>query len=85
MKLNAFVVVSTTTASLTKAEWIAKADAICRQGNQQINQAAHQQFGNQQPTAAEVQQFTANGLIPNVQSQADQIKASALPRARRTR
>ena len=30
---------STTTASLTKAEWIAKADAICRQGNQQINQA----------------------------------------------
>ena len=51
---------STTTASLTKAEWIAKADAICQQGNQQINQAAHQRFGNQKPTAAEVQQFTAN-------------------------
>jgi SpoVK/Ycf46/Vps4 family AAA+-type ATPase len=66
---------STTTASLTKAEWIAKADAICRQGNQQINQAAHQQFGNQKPTAAEVQQFTANSLIPNVQSQVDQIQA----------
>ena len=64
MKLNA----------LTKAEWIAKADAICRQGNQQINQAAHQQFGNQKPTAAEVQQFTANSLTPNVQSQVDQIK-----------
>jgi hypothetical protein len=70
---------STTTASLTKAEWIAKADAVCQQGNQQINQAAHQQFANQKPTAADVQQFATGTALPNTQSQVDQIKALGAP------
>jgi hypothetical protein len=69
----------TSTASLTKAEWIAKADAICQQGNQEINQAAKQQFGNQKPTAAEVQQFATGTALPNTQSQVDQIKALGAP------
>jgi ABC-type lipoprotein release transport system permease subunit len=67
------------TSSLTKAEWIAKADAICQQGNQQINQAAHQAFGNQKPTAAEVQQFTTGTVLSSVQSQVDGIKTLGAP------
>jgi hypothetical protein len=70
---------SSSTSNLTKAEFIAKADAICQQGNQTVNQAAHQQFGNERPTAAEVQQFTTGTVIPNIQSQVDQIKALGAP------
>lgn len=67
------------TSSLTKAAWIAQADAICQQGNQQINQAAHQQFGNQKPTAADVQQFVTGTALPNTQTQVDKIKALGAP------
>jgi hypothetical protein len=69
----------TTTVSLTKAAWIAKADAICRQGNQEINQAVQQQFGNQKPSEAQVQQFTKTTLVTNVQGQVDKIRALGAP------
>jgi hypothetical protein len=69
----------TTTVSLTKSEWIAKADAICRQGNQEIQQAAQQQFGNQKPTAAEVRQFGVDTALPNTQTQVDKIRALGAP------
>lgn len=67
------------TSSLTKADWVAQADAICQQGNQQINQAAHEQFANQKPTAAEVQQFVTGTALPNTQTQVDKIKALGAP------
>jgi hypothetical protein len=67
------------TSSLTKAEWIAKADAICQQGSQTVEQAARQQFGNQKPTAAEVQQFATGTALPNTQDQIDKIKALGAP------
>jgi ABC-type lipoprotein release transport system permease subunit len=70
---------SSSTSNLTKAEFIAKADAICQQGNQEINQAAHQAFGNQKPTAAAVQQFAIQTALPNTQSQVDKIKALGAP------
>jgi hypothetical protein len=69
----------TTTTSLTKAAWIAKADAICQQGNQEIEQAAKQQFGNQQPTAAEVQDFGTGTALPATQTQVDKIRALGAP------
>jgi ABC-type lipoprotein release transport system permease subunit len=68
-----------TTTSLTKGEWIAQADAICQQGNQEIEQAARQQFGNQKPTAAEVQQFGTGTALPNTQTQVDKIRALGAP------
>jgi ABC-type lipoprotein release transport system permease subunit len=70
---------STTAASLTKADWIAQADAICQHGNQESNQAAHQQFGNQKPTGAEIQQFLTGTALPNTQTQIDKIKALGAP------
>ena len=70
---------SDTTTSLTKAEWIAKADAICQQGNQEINQAAQQQFGSQKPTTAAVQQFATGTALPNTQTQVDKIRALGAP------
>jgi ABC-type lipoprotein release transport system permease subunit len=67
------------TSSLTKSEWIAKADAICQQGNQEIEQAAQQQFGNQKPTAADVQQFATGTALPNTQTQINKIRALGAP------
>jgi hypothetical protein len=67
------------TSSLTKAEFIAKADAICQQGNQEVEAAAKQQFGNQQPSADQVKQFVTETAIPNTQSQIDKIKALGAP------
>jgi hypothetical protein len=70
---------TTTAASLTKPEWIAKADSICKQGSQEINQAASQQFGNQKPTEAQVQQFAKDNLVPQIQSEVDSIRALGAP------
>jgi ABC-type lipoprotein release transport system permease subunit len=67
------------TSSLTKSEWIAKADAICQQGNQEIEQAAQQQFGNQKPSAADVQQFATGTALPNTQTQINKIRALGAP------
>ena len=65
----------TTTTSLTKAAWIAKADEICQRGNQEIEQAARQQFGNGKPTAAEVRDFGIGTALPSTQAQVDKIRA----------
>jgi hypothetical protein len=72
---------STSTSSLAKPAWIAKADAICQQGNQEIEQAANEQFGKQQqePSDEQIQQFTNETVIPSVQSQIDQIKDLGAP------
>jgi hypothetical protein len=67
------------TSSLSKTEWIAKADAICHQGDQQIEQQARQTFGNQRPTAAQVQQFATETALPNTQSEIDKIRALGAP------
>jgi hypothetical protein len=68
---------STSTSSLAKPAWIAKADAICQQGNQEIEQAANEQFG--QPSDEQVQQFTSETVVPSVQRQIDQIRDLGAP------
>jgi hypothetical protein len=68
------------TSDLTKAEFITKADAICQQGNQEIENAAKQQFGGSgRPSGPEVSQFITQSVIPNTQSQVDQIRALGAP------
>ena len=72
---------STSTSSLAKPAWIAKADAICQQGNQEIEQAANEQFGKQEqkPTDQQIQQFTTETAVPSVQRQIDQIRDLGAP------
>jgi hypothetical protein len=70
-----------TTSSLAKPAWIAKADAICQQGNQEIEQAANEQFGKQEqePSDEQIQQFTNETVVPSVQKQIDQIRELGAP------
>ena len=70
---------STSTTSLTKAEWVVKADAICKTSNQQINQAGQQQFGKQKPSQDQLNSFATGTIIPDVQKQLDDIKALGFP------
>src|SRR3954453_23236327 len=72
---------STSTSSLAKPAWIAKADSICQQGNQEIEQAANEQFGKQgqEQSDEQIQQFTSETVVPSVQRQIDQIRALGAP------
>ena len=71
---------STTTAALTKSEFLAKGNAICAKGNKEINQAANQTFqNNQKPSASEVNEFATKTLIPSIQEQINGIKALPAP------
>lgn len=68
--------------ALTKAEFVAQANAICREGNKQnatAQKTLAKAIGNKQPTAVEVKGFANAYFIPNIQSQIDRIKALAAP------
>jgi hypothetical protein len=70
---------TTTTSNLSKAEWIAKADSICKASNDATNAAGKKQFGNKQPTNAQITAFVTGTVIPATQKQLDQIKALGPP------
>jgi hypothetical protein len=73
---------STSTTALTKTEWLKKANAICKKGNQQINAGAQKVFPKSKgkPSPAELNKFATGTLIPSVQSQIDQINALGAPK-----
>jgi hypothetical protein len=72
-------------APLSKDAFLAKANAICKQGDQDISQAGKQFFqslglsGNQQPSAEQLQQFATETLVPKVQAQISAIEALPAP------
>ena len=60
---------------LTKSEFIAQADAICKQGNKRIDAAAEKIFNSKQPpTQAETNKFATETLIPDIQRQVDEVR-----------
>jgi hypothetical protein len=67
-------------AALSKPAFIAKADAICKQGNQTINKAAHETFSQgQQPSSADVEKFATQTVVPSIQEQITAIRALPAP------
>ncbi len=64
---------------LTKEEWIAQADAICEQADQDIDQQVNELFGGQQPSQEEIDQFTEDVLVPSLRDQAADIRALTPP------
>jgi hypothetical protein len=71
---------STTTIALTKAAFLKQGNAICKKGNQQINQAANKQFPKgEKHTKADYNKFATDTVIPSIQSQIDGIRALGAP------
>jgi hypothetical protein len=66
--------------ALSKAAFVTAADGVCAQGDKQIEKEAEQLFGGGgQPSAKEQEQFFADTVLPNIQSQIDGIRALTPP------
>jgi hypothetical protein len=70
---------------LTKDAFLAKANEICNQGGQQLDQDAQKFFkslglsGTQAPTSDQIQQFANETAIPHIQAQITAIEALPTP------
>jgi hypothetical protein len=62
----------------SKSEFIRQADQICKQGDQEIDQAA-QQLGPGRPSDEQLEQFATETLVPGIQGQIDDIRALTPP------
>jgi hypothetical protein len=76
---------STSTASITKTEFLAQGNAICKKGNQEIDSdfesfaKKHDLQQSDGLTDAEATEASEEILIPNVQDQVDQIGELGAP------
>ena len=68
---------STATTAITKAEFLAKANAICTLGNAQIN-AAGAKLGKN-PSQAQITAFAKSTDVPSMQAQINAIRALGAP------
>ena len=65
---------STTSGTLTKSEFAAKANAICGKGNQEIRAAGKKLFSSgQAPSQAAQEKFVTATVIPSIQQQVDAV------------
>ena len=72
---------TSTTAALTKPQFLKQGNAICKKGNQQINAAGKKVFSkNKKPTQAQMTQFATATLIPHIQAEISGIKALGAPK-----
>lgn len=67
--------------ALSKAEYIRQGDAICAEGDREIEQAAEEQFGGSedQPTEEEIGEFAQEEVLPNLQDQIDRLRELPAP------
>jgi hypothetical protein len=65
--------------ALTKTEFVAKANAICKKGNAALAKAAKTQFGGAQPGTSQVAAFGTKTDIPNIEGQITAIEALGAP------
>lgn len=65
--------------ALTKEEFIAQANQACVDGDEEIDQAAQERFGNADPSRKEFKQFTLETVVPRVQTTIDEIRDLAPP------
>ncbi len=77
----------TTTASLTKAEFVKQGNAICQAGNEEINSEVESfaeengLSGNDQPTAEQLEELATDILIPSVSKQVGEVRDLGAPSA----
>lgn len=64
---------------LSKRTFLFMSNAICRQGNGELNAAERKAFGKGKPSQAEVASFVSTYFAPIVQKQIDGIRVVGLP------
>lgn len=63
--------------ALTKTEFVDQANAICAEGNKEIDAGANEVFSGGKPSETDIETFVNDTLLPSVTDQVDQI--SQLP------
>jgi hypothetical protein len=66
-------------AALSESEYRAQVNEICTSGEREISQAVDETFGSSSGSQAEIKQFVAETVVPNIQSQIDDIRALTPP------
>jgi hypothetical protein len=66
-------------ATLTKVEFLAKANTICKRANQRQDAVAQREFGVKQPTPAKIMRFAKRTAIPGIGSQVEELRALGAP------
>jgi hypothetical protein len=76
---------SSSTAPLTKAQFISQGDAICKKGDKEI-EAGFESFAkennipkNQEPSKAQGKELVETVLVPSIKSQSEEIRALESP------
>ena len=71
---------STTSEALSKSEFLKQGNAICKQGNQEINAAFNDAFGGgSKPSQDEIDQVVTDTVVPSIQGQIDDLSALTPP------
>ena len=71
---------SSSTAALSKSEFLAQGNTICEKGDKAINEAGKKVFTQSQaPSQATQEKFVTDTVIPSIQSQIDAIDALPAP------
>ena len=68
-----------TTPALSKPQFLAQGNAICRQGNQRLGAAQDKAFGHNEPSQAQITAYVTNAFAPDIQSQISAIRALGAP------
>jgi hypothetical protein len=76
---------SSTTASITKAEFVKKGNAICTAGNKRVQNEFNAYIGKsglkkgEEPSKAEDEELAGQILLPSVSQEVEEIKALGIP------
>jgi hypothetical protein len=71
-----------TKPALSKAQFLAEGNAICRQGNQKLaatQRALEKTVGNHAPTQAQITAYVNAAFAPSIEGQIEQIRALGAP------
>lgn len=68
---------SSSTAKITKAQYVARANAICAKGNA-VQSRASAKLGNS-PSRSQITHYVTTFLIPNIQGQINAVRALGAP------
>lgn len=70
--------------SISKDEYLKRANAICRAGNQELAEASQQQFkdlkAGEKPTADQIKRYARDVVVPMVREQIDALRALPDPK-----
>lgn len=70
---------TSTTASLSKAEFVKRGNDICDRANTRLETIARKEFGSASPTATQVESFLGDHVIPALQQEAADIRELPVP------